>query len=147
MKKQMFLNVLAAGLLFVLLSALAQPKKSSPTKAFMRQKLEHSQRVLEGITMEDFELVAKHAKKLSAMSQEVSWRAFENPEYARYSDAFRRNVDELAATAAERNLDGAALAYVKVTMSCVECHKFVRGTKAAWLGKISPGLIPISLRN
>jgi hypothetical protein len=138
MKKQIFLNIVAVGLLFVLVNALAQPRKSSPTKAFMRQKLEHSQRVLEGITLEDFDLVSKNAKKLSAMSQEVSWRAFENPEYIRYSDAFRRNVDELTRAAAERNLDGATLAYVKVTMSCVECHKFVRGKKAAWLKRGSP---------
>jgi hypothetical protein len=32
-----------------------QPKTSSPTKEFMRQKLEHAQRVLEGITTEQFE--------------------------------------------------------------------------------------------
>jgi cytochrome c556 len=118
----------------------AQPQKYSPTKEFMRQKLEHAKRVLEGITMEDFALVAKHARKLKAMSQEASWRTFENPEYLRHTESFRRAVDALAAAADEQNLDGATLAYVKVTMSCVDCHKFVRGKKVAQLGGRAPPL-------
>jgi cytochrome c556 len=81
--------------------------------------------------MEDFALVAKHARKLRAMSQEASWRVFENPDYLRHTESFRRTVDALAAAADEQNLDGATLAYVKVTMSCVDCHKFVRGKKVA----------------
>jgi hypothetical protein len=120
----------------------AQPQRYSPTKEFMRQKLEHSKRVLEGITMEDFALIAKHARKLRAMSLEASWRTFENPDYLRHTESFRRTVDALAVAADEQNLDGATLAYVKVTMSCVECHKFVRGKKVAQLGEQAPPLPP-----
>ena len=127
----MFIGGLSLAVLVVLPAILAQSKNSSPTKEFMRQKLEHTQRVLEGIALEDFELIANHTRKLSAMSQAASWRAFDNPEYARHSETFRRNVDALNQAAVDRNLDGATLAYVKVTMSCVECHKFVRGKKAA----------------
>lgn len=128
----MFIGVLGLAVLVVLPGIfLAQPKSPSPTKEFMRQKLEHAQRVLEGIALEDFELIAKHARKLSAMSQEANWRAFDNPEYARHSETFRRDVDALNKAAAARNLDGAMLAYVRMTMSCVECHKFVRGKKVA----------------
>jgi hypothetical protein len=104
----------------------------------MRQKLQHSQRVLEGITLEDFELVAKEARKLSALSQDASWRAFNNPEYVQHTATFRRHVDALARAAANRNVEGATLAYFNVTMSCVECHKFIRGQKAARLETITP---------
>ena len=62
MKKRMFISVVGATVLFAIVGLVANAQKSSPTKEFMRQKLEHSQRVLEGITTENFELVAKHAR-------------------------------------------------------------------------------------
>ena len=33
---------------------------------------------------------------------------------------------ELVKNAKEQNIDGATLAYLKLTMNCVQCHKFVR---------------------
>jgi hypothetical protein len=138
MRNRAFISVICVAVLFALGSLLAQPKSLSPTRQFMRQKLEHTQRVLEGISLEDFELVAKHARKLSAMSQEASWRAFDNPEYVRFSDSFRRDVNALNKAAADHNLDAATLAYVKMTMGCVECHKFVRGKKVAKLKVTTP---------
>jgi hypothetical protein len=65
------------------------------------------------------------------MTQEADWRAFENPDYDQHSATFRRQVDALAKAARNKNLDGATLAYVRMTMSCVDCHKFVRGKVVA----------------
>jgi hypothetical protein len=138
MNRLILLGVACASALTVLAGLVAQSPRSSPTKEFMRQKLQHSQRVLEGITLEDFELVAKEARKLSALSQDASWRAFNNPEYIQHTETFRRHVDALARAAANRNVEGATLAYFNVTMSCVECHKFIRGQKAARLETITP---------
>jgi hypothetical protein len=127
MRRHLMIGVASVSL--ALGSLFAQSQKALPTKELMRQKLEHSQSVLEGLALENFELVANHARKLSALSLEAGWRALDDPEYARHSDSFRRNVNALAKAGADQNLDGATLAYVRVTMSCVECHKFVRGKK------------------
>ena len=110
---------------------LAQSKRSRAAKEFMRDKLELSQQVLEALAMEDYDLMTAKATKLSAMTQEADWRVFENPDYERFSADFRRHLDGVRKAAHDKNLDGATLAYVKATMSCVECHKFVRGTKLA----------------
>ncbi len=56
---------------------------------------------------------------------------FENPDYADHSATFRKNVDALIRAARNKNLDGATLAYVRITMNCVDCHKFVRGKLVA----------------
>jgi cytochrome c556 len=74
---------------------------------------------------------------LSAMTQEADWRAFENPDYEQNSATFRRQVDALVKSARNKNLDGATLAYVRMTMSCVDCHKFVRGKIVASAGAAS----------
>ena len=120
---------LAAGLAL----GLAQGKKSRATKEFMRDKLELAQGILEGLSVENYDLIISRSQKLGAMSQEADWKVFENPDYEQQSLAFRRNVDALTKAARNKNLDGATLAYVRVTMSCAECHKYVRGRLVAGL--------------
>lgn len=111
--------------------ALAQSKRNRATKEFMRDKLELSQRMLEGLATEDYDLMIAKGTKLSAMSQDANWRVFENPDYDQQSATFRRQVDALVKAAKDKNLDAATLAYVRMTMSCVDCHKLVRGKLVA----------------
>ena len=117
----------AAGLT----TALGQAKRGRATKEFMRDKMELAQKVLEGLALEDFDLIAAKAQRLSAMSQEAPWQVFENPDYAQHSAAFRREADALARAAKKKNIDAATLAYMRLTMNCVDCHKFVRGKLVA----------------
>ena len=112
---------------------LAQPKRNRAPKECMRDKLELSQQILEGLALEDFDLIFARAVKLSAMSKEADWRVFENPDYDQQSVLFRRQVNALTRAAKEKNLDAATLAYVRITMSCVDCHKLVRGKLVAEL--------------
>jgi hypothetical protein len=116
---------------FVALLSLVADQKAANTNELMREKLDHAQSVLEGITMENFDLIAGNAAKLAALSQESVWRASDTPEYAEQSVLFRRNVQALRKAASEKSLDGAALAYTKMTFSCVECHKYLRNRKVA----------------
>ena len=128
------LSTMAGAIAFAALSVtLGQPQRPPTTREFMRDKLELSQRILEGVALEDYDLIVTKATRLSAMSKEARWQAFQNPDYERYSVEFRRSVDALAKAARDKNLDGATLGYVRVTMSCVECHKFVRGQLVASL--------------
>lgn len=125
MKPQTLLAALA--LLIAVAGGVAQTKRNHPAREFMRDKLQLSQQILEGLATEDFDLIAAKAARLSAMSKQADWRVFENPDYDQQSATFRRHVDSLARSAREKNLDAATLAYVRITMSCVDCHKLVRG--------------------
>ncbi len=133
MKKHRWILFTLVLLAATLAASLAQPQRGLATKEFMREKLELSQRVLEGIALENFDLIVAKSEKLSAMSKEATWQVFQNPDYERHSINFRRSVDALTKAAKDKNLDGATLAYVRVTMNCVECHKFVRGKLVASL--------------
>ena len=114
-------------------ATFAQSKRNRAAKEFMRDKLELSQRVLEGLATEDYNLIVTKGTRLSAMSKEADWRAFENPDYDQQSVIFRRHVDSLVKAAKDKNLDAATLSYVRMTMSCVDCHKLVRGKLVAAL--------------
>ena len=116
---------------WAVVAALAQPNVPRSTKEFMREKLGHSQKVLEALAMEDFYTMEQRSKKLSAMTQEATWQAFQNPDYSQHSATFRRHANSLTRAAQDKDLDAATLAYVRLTMSCVDCHKLVRGKLVA----------------
>ena len=92
----------------------------------MHKKLAASQSVLEGLVVEDFDLVAEGAKQLKATATAAEFMAFNDPLYIEQAEDFRRVVNKLAVAAKEKRLDGATLGYMDMTMSCVECHKHVR---------------------
>ncbi len=106
-----------------------QPVK--PVETLMRAKLIHSQSILEGLTSEDFVQIAKDAQALTLLSEEAGWQVVQTVDYIRHSDQFRRNTKALSDAAQRKNLDGATLAYVQVTLNCVECHKYVRSVQQA----------------
>ena len=133
MRTKFVVVTLLALLAASVIMSSAPNKTSRATKEFMRDTLELTQGILEGLAVENFDLILSRSQRLSAMSQEVGWKVFENPDYEQQSIAFRRNVDALTKAAKNKNLDGATLAYVRATMSCVECHKYVRGRLVASL--------------
>jgi hypothetical protein len=47
-------------------------------------------------------------------------------DYVTFTREFQQLTDEMAKKAREKNIDGAALAYLRLTMNCVSCHKYVR---------------------
>lgn len=98
-------------------------------RALMQAKLEHSKGLLEGLATEDFDSLVKHSSSLTLLSQETDWNVIQTAEYQRLSEDFRRGTKSLTESAKAKNLDGATLAYVGVTMKCVECHKYVRSVR------------------
>jgi hypothetical protein len=96
---------------------------------FMRQKLEFAKNVLEGLSLEQLPAVEKNARALKKLSEAAEWEVPTIPnatDYVALTTEFQRYADDLARNARQGNIDGATLAYVKLTMNCVQCHKYVR---------------------
>jgi hypothetical protein len=111
-----------------------EPKKLNDAIAkelgeLMKRKLESSQKVLEGVVVNDFDKIRKNADELISISKQAEWKVLKTPEYELFSNEFRRNAGDLVQKAKEKNLDGAALAYVDLTLTCVKCHKYVRESR------------------
>ena len=144
----MYRRLLAVAVLFAvsLVAVSGRSEQPNRTAAFMKLKLNHAQTLLEGISLEDFASIEKNAQQLSLLSQDERWQILQTPEYLQYSIEFRRTADALGAAARKNNLDGTALAYVALTLKCVECHKHVRDVRRASLDDLKPiylgGLVP-----
>jgi cytochrome c556 len=105
--------------------------KRERLSTFMEVKLKLAQEVLAGLATEDYVKIAKNSRDISLLTQAESWQALQTPEYNQQSLEFRRAVDKITQAARDKDLDAATLAYVDVTMKCVNCHKYLRGVKFA----------------
>jgi hypothetical protein len=128
-------RLLPVALGFVAISGgiVLSPASSQEPNAryIMQRKLDHAHSILEALIMEDFETLEDSAGALRALSEEAAWLVRETPEYTERSTSFRRAVSEIERSAKEKNLDRAALGYVDMTLQCVRCHEFLRGTARA----------------
>lgn len=97
----------------------------------MQQKLEHSQELLAAVVLGNHVGVERYANELMLISEASTWSPLQTPEYLHYASAFRESTETLIEEANARNLDGVALAYMEVTLTCVQCHKHVRGARLA----------------
>jgi len=104
-----------------------------PVRKFMREKLTDAQNILEGLATEDFDLIIRGGEHLRTMSLATEWNLIPGPEFKAHSEDFRRAAKDVTDKARDENLDGVALAYLQLTMRCIDCHKFVRSTRVAGL--------------
>lgn len=107
-------------------TAADAPPEPDRVAVFMRAKLGHADRVLEGLAVADYAMIERAAQELSLASLDSNWQVLQTEDYVRQSAEFRRACDALKKAAQEKNLDGAALAWVDATLKCVQCHKYVR---------------------
>ncbi len=93
---------------------------------FMREKMDAQHDIMEGLLMEDGKLIHKAARKLKAMSDTERWRVSNDIMYRNHSDDFRNAVDKLIVASQGNSIDRAALSWFDVTLSCIDCHRYVR---------------------
>lgn len=130
MNKNRAIQNFAASTIFVALAlASGWVQAQDRLSEFMKAKLTHSEKTLEGLAKGDFELIAKHSQAISLLCVDEQWSVMKTPEYQERSNEFRRNVDAITNAARKKNLEAATLGYVNATLNCVSCHKYVRETK------------------
>lgn len=101
------------------------------TGRVMREKLMHSQRILEAILTSNFDLLERESTALSKATEAPGWFVLEGPEYQRQSAAFLRATRDLVEAAKERDLDAAANHYTTLTMTCYQCHRYMKNARIA----------------
>jgi hypothetical protein len=101
------------------------------TGRVMREKLTHSQRILEAILISDFAMLERESTALSKATEAPGWFVLEGPEYQRQSAAFLRATRDLVEAAKGRDLDAAANHFTTLTMTCYQCHRYMKNARIA----------------
>ena len=93
---------------------------------WMKHKLIASQKILEGMTRGDYELIENSAQGMRVMGYLEGWVRADMPGYKEQLRAFEHANGAIVRHAHDENLDGVTLAYTQLAISCVQCHKLVR---------------------
>jgi hypothetical protein len=112
----------------------AQEKTQDPPKddrdAWMQVKLTSAQHILAHLTSGDFEKLQTSARRMQVMNILEQWNRDAEftgkSEYQGQLNAFEFATKELIRHADDKDIDGALKSYVKLTESCVHCHKLIR---------------------
>jgi hypothetical protein len=115
-----------SALVFTCALMAATFEKREFSRGYMRQKLAYSQGVLEGLALENFELVTKNGIRIRNMKLTNMLYSVKNPLYVKHLTNYQHSVDRLLDASTDKNLDRATRAYLGVLQSCVECHRDYR---------------------
>lgn len=129
-------TIIAASILcFLIGSSTPAPTlaQNSPVNKLMLEKLQCSQKLLEGIAISDFAKISANAEKLIQLSNTEEWLVLKTPRYEMHSNEFRRTAEALIQKSKAKSIDGVTLAFFEMTMSCVRCHQYVREVREARL--------------
>jgi hypothetical protein len=97
----------------------------------MRDKLAHAQKLLEAVVTSDWTSMDSNSRALERLTNEPGWNVLRLPEYATHSTAFVRAVQALQRAAEQRDAEKAPQAYVAMTLTCVECHRYLARARVA----------------
>lgn len=97
----------------------------------MIAKLQHAQKLLEGIALGKYDKIETSALELARISRTAEWLAQKTPRYEIFSNEFTLAAETIAKKAKAKNVDGVTLAYFDLTKSCVRCHQHLREVRDA----------------
>ena len=106
--------------------SLGQEEEQKGPSVWMTLKLNYSQSILSGLAKADFDVIGGNARSMNALTQIERWVRRSELGYQTQLKIFRFANEELIRLADEENLEGTALAFSQLTLSCVNCHKQIR---------------------
>ncbi len=127
------MTLAAVGILIVSSVSRSQDQKDDQSETLasnqllMKDKLVQMNRILEGLTLDDFDKVTKSAKTLQMISKAASWHIVDpSPRYERLSKNFQEQSLDLERHAKDQNIDAAMLDLVRLNVTCAQCHQHMR---------------------
>lgn len=128
------LALAVAGVALLMSSAIGQEAKPvdepAPAKFsyWMNVKVEESQKVFAALAMADFQAIEDSCKKLESLNALENFVRRTTPGYQTQLRSFEFAVDEVRRQAKHKNIEGVAMGFHQLTLSCVNCHKQIRGS-------------------
>lgn len=109
----------------------AKDEPKLPTKKeVMAAKLKHTQTVLEGIAVNDYDKISTASDDLVRLLRATAFlNAYKGDEYQFQVTLFKRAAEAVGTKARDKNMDGVMVAYHELTGTCLKCHQGMRDKK------------------
>lgn len=118
---------------------IAAPPDKNVMEKFMIRKLAAAQRALEGVAREDHELIQKATAEMIDLSRQAAWEQMASYRFVQDTTDFVAAAEFLSRMADAKDAEGTSLGFMRLTMTCTNCHRHVRTDSVAKLdGKLKP---------
>jgi hypothetical protein len=108
----------------------APPDKDAMAK-FMARKLAAAQRALDGVARENFDLVRESTTDMIELSRHEAWERMASPRFVQDTVDFVAAAEFLSRMAEAKDAEGTSLGFMRLTMTCTNCHSHVRSSRVA----------------
>ena len=102
------------------------PRPPTSHQLLMRDKLVYSNKALEGLSMADFSKIAEAGNMLGVIARAAAMQNNPKEPYLQMNKNFQEQARDLERHAKEKNLDAASMDYMRITLTCVQCHNYIR---------------------
>jgi hypothetical protein len=103
--------------------------KNNSSSVWMKVKLKSAENILRGLTLGDFDLIEENARRMNNFGRLEKLVHSRDAEYQTQLKFLEHANQELMRQSKKKNLDGATLAFVQMTTSCINCHRALRDGK------------------
>ena len=110
---------------------IAAPPDKKTMEKFMTLKLAAAQRALEGVTREDHELIQKATAEMIELSRQAAWEQMASYRFVQDTTDFVAAAEFLSRMANTKDAEGTSLGFMRLTMTCTNCHSHVRTASVA----------------
>jgi hypothetical protein len=100
---------------------------------FMTRKLAAAQRALEGVSRDDHALIQKATAEMIELSRQAAWEQMASYRFVQDTTDFVAAAEFLSRMANAKDVEGTSLGFVRLTMTCTNCHNHVRTASVAKL--------------
>jgi hypothetical protein len=110
---------------------IAAPPDKRSMERLMQQKLTAAKSLLEGISREDHGMVQESASRMIELSRLEAWERMASPRFVQETADFVAAAEFLSRMAESRDSEGEELGFLRLTMTCTDCHRHVRAAAVA----------------
>ena len=101
-------------------------KGKTTVQVMMQNKINATNELFEALINKDYGTVEHKAKILGTISTATTWHRPNDPEFKHYAKSFQESIDSMLENVKQRNYEGMAMSYFRLTLSCMYCHNNVR---------------------
>jgi hypothetical protein len=112
---------------------IAAPPDKKTMEKFMTRKLAAAQRALEGVARDDHALIQKATAEMIELSRQAAWEQMASYRFVQDTTDFVAAAEFLSRMADAKDAEGTSLGFMRLTMTCTNCHNHVRTASVAKL--------------
>lgn len=112
---------------------IAAPANDEAMQKFMARKLAAAKDALEAVAKNDYDQIRKSASDMIELSRHEAWERMASPRFVQDTMDFVSSAEFLSRMAEARDSEGTALGFMRLTMTCTNCHQHVRSNAVAQL--------------